>query len=127
MEAGEFAGALALGFAGGLASGMLGVGGGILFVPGLVIFLGESQLGAEATSLLAIVPVAAVGVWRQRGYGNVRLREGALVGLLAAPGVVLGSVVANVVPERSLELAFAGVQLVFAYGLARRALRRSAV
>ena len=127
MEAQDLAGAVLVGAAAGMASGLLGIGGGVLFVPGLVIFLGATQLEGEATSLLAIVPVAAVGVWRQRGYGNVRLRDGVIVGLLAAPGVVLGSVVANAVPERALELGFAAVQLVFAYGLARRALRRSAV
>jgi uncharacterized protein len=51
--------AVLFGIAGGVVSGLLGVGGGILFVPALAIFLDESQVGAEATSLLAIVPVAA--------------------------------------------------------------------
>lgn len=122
MEAGELIGAVAIGFAAGIASGMLGVGGGILFVPGLVIFLDESQLGAEATSLLAIVPVAVVGVWRQKGYGNLRLRDGLLVGALSVPGVAAGTVLANVLAERPLELLFAAVQLGFAAALARRAL-----
>jgi uncharacterized protein len=122
MEAGELAGALAFGFAAGVSSGMLGIGGGVLFVPGLVIFLDESQLAAEATSLLAIVPVALVGVWRQRAYGNLRLRDGVVVGLLSAPGVALGTVLANALAERPLELLFAAVQLAFAVGLARRAL-----
>ena len=53
--------AVALGFAGGMASGMLGIGGGALFVPGLVLFLDVAQVRAEATSLMAIVPVAIVG------------------------------------------------------------------
>jgi uncharacterized membrane protein YfcA len=122
MDAGEAIGALTIGFAAGMASGMLGIGGGILFVPGLVIFLEESQLGAEATSLLAIVPVALVGVWRQGGYGNLRLRDGLLVGALSAPGVALGTVLANALAERPLELMFAAVQLGFAAALARRAL-----
>jgi uncharacterized membrane protein YfcA len=122
MDAGEAVGALTIGFAAGVASGMLGVGGGILFVPGLVIFLEESQLGAEATSLLAIVPVATVGAWRQRTYGNLRLRDGIVVGALSAPGVALGTVLANLLAERPLELMFAAVQLGFAAALARRAL-----
>jgi uncharacterized protein len=93
-----------------------------LFVPGLVIFLDESQLGAEATSLLAIVVVALVGAWRQHRYGNVRLKEGMVIGVLSPIGVVAGTVVANAVPERTLELSFAAMQVYFAWRLARRAL-----
>jgi uncharacterized membrane protein YfcA len=114
--------ALALGFTGGVASGMLGIGGGALFVPGLVIFLDVAQVRAEATSLLAIVPVAIVGAYRQRQYGNLRPRDALLLGVLALPGVLLGTGLANVVSERALAIAFACVQLAFAYGLARRAL-----
>lgn len=116
--------ALVLGFLAGFASGMLGIGGGILFVPALVFFLDQSQLGAESTSLLAMVPVALLGVWRQRGYGNVRLREGLLVGMLALGGVLVGTALANALAERALELSFAGLQLVFAVALARRAFER---
>jgi uncharacterized protein len=123
MTAGDILGAAGIGFAAGASSGLVGVGGGILFVPGLVLFLGASQLDAEATSLLAIVIVAAVGAWRQRGYGNVRLRDGLLVGALSPLGVAAGTVLANAVPERALELGFAAVQLFFAWRLARRALR----
>jgi uncharacterized membrane protein YfcA len=101
---------------------MVGVGGGVLFVPALVVFMDLSQLEAEATSLVAIVLVSLVGAWRQRGYGNVRLRDGLLVGALAPLGAVAGTVLANEVSERALELGFAGVQLYFAWRLARRAL-----
>ena len=125
MSAGDAAAAIAIGFAAGVTSGMLGVGGGIVFVPGLVFVMGLSQLSAEATSLLAIVPVAIVGAWRQRGYGNVRLRAGLVLGALSPIGVVAGAELANVLPARALELSFAAVQIVFALGLARRALRGS--
>lgn len=115
--------AAAIGLCAGVIAGMLGVGGGILFVPALVIMLDEPQLRAEATSLLAIVPVAAVGVLRQRSYGNVRLRDGLLIGALSPIGVGAGVVVANTVPERVLELGFAGLLLAIAAQLALRALR----
>lgn len=114
---------LALGFAGGVVAGMLGVGGGILFVPALAIVLDEPQLQAEATSLLAIVPVAIAGTWRQHRYGNVRAREALALGVLSIPGVALGVVVANEVGERALEIGFAALALVVAAQLARRALR----
>src|SRR3954447_18664598 len=115
--------AILIGFAAGVSSGMLGVGGGIIFVPGLVFVLGLSQLSAESTSLLAIVPVSLVGAWRQRGYGNVRLRDGLTIGALSALGVVAGAELANALPDRALKLSFAAVQLVFAVSLARRAMR----
>jgi hypothetical protein len=124
MDALELAGILVAGFAAGVTSGLLGVGGGVIFVPALVLFAGSSQLEAEATSLLAVVVVAAAGAWRQHGYGNLRLREGVLVGALSPLGVGAGVVVANAVPERALELGFAGVQLYFAWRLVRR-LRRA--
>jgi uncharacterized membrane protein YfcA len=112
-----------LGFAGGMVGGLLGVGGGILFVPALAIFMNETQVRAEATSLLAIVPVAIVAVWRQRGYGNVRVREGLVIGALSPVGVGIGVVVANAVSQRALELAFAGLALLIAAQLLIRALR----
>lgn len=123
----ELIGVLAIGLAAGLASGLLGIGGGVLFVPGLVIFLELGLLEAEATSLVAVAIVAVVGAWRQRGHGNIRLRDGVLVGALSPVGVAAGVALANVVPERALELGFAGVQLYFAWELVRRALdeRRS--
>ena len=127
MDAGELLGTLAVGFAAGITSGLLGVGGGILFVPGLVFFLGLAQLHAEATSLLAIVPVAFVGAWRQHHYGNVRVRDGIVIGLLSPLGVLAGTALANTVPERALQTAFAAVQLYFAYRLGRRALREPSV
>ena len=117
----EWSGLLGLGFAAGMAGGLLGVGGGILFVPALVVFADQSKLGAESTSLVAIVLVAVVGAWRQHGYGNMRARDGLIVGVLSLIGVVIGVGLANAVPERALELSFAGVQLAFAWQLAKKA------
>jgi uncharacterized membrane protein YfcA len=116
-------GAIAIGALAGVVAGLLGVGGGTLFVPALVLFLGLSQIEAEATSLLAIVPVALVGGWRQRAYGNVELREALALGVLATLGAAAGVIVANAVPERALEIAFAGLILFVAGQLGRRALR----
>lgn len=123
MEVLDVVGLLVIGFCAGMLGGLVGVGGGILFVPGLVFFMGLSQLDALSTSLVAVVFVAVVGAWRQRGYGNVRVRDGAIVGVLSPIGVVAGTLIANAVSERALELSFAAVQLFFAWSLARRALR----
>ena len=122
MSGGEVAATLAVGFAAGMASGLLGIGGGLLFVPGLVLILGETQLRAEATSLLAIIPVALVGAWRQNSYGNMRLRDALLIGVLSPIGVFGGVKLANVVSNRVLSFLFAAMLLYFAYNLARRAI-----
>jgi uncharacterized membrane protein YfcA len=119
----DVAGVLAIGLLAGLASGLLGVGGGALFVPALVLFLGLSQLDAQATSLLAIVPVALAGASNQRRYGNLRVRDGILLGVLATGGALGGVALANALPERALEVSFAMLQLFIAFRLARRALR----
>jgi uncharacterized membrane protein YfcA len=114
--------AVVIGFAGGAIAGMLGVGGGILFVPALVLFAGLSHLEGEATSLLAIVPVALVGAWRQWRYDNLRLRDGLVLGVLAVPGSIGGVALANALPERALRLGFSALLVVVAARLVRDAL-----
>ncbi len=111
-----------IGLAAGVLGGMLGVGGGVLFVPGLVIVAGLTQHEAEATSLLAIVPVALVGAISQDRYGNVRRRDALLVGLLSVMGAVGGVALANALSGVVLRLAFAGLMLLIAVQLVRRAL-----
>jgi len=124
MDALDLTGLLVLGFVAGTAGGLLGVGGGVIFVPALVVFAHLTQLQAVATSLVAIVLVAVVGAARQSDYGNMRLRDGILIGVLSPLGVALGVVLANALPERALELSFAGLQLFFASQLARKAVLR---
>jgi hypothetical protein len=114
--------AIVLALLGGLAGGLVGVGGGILFVPALSVCLGLSQVQAESTSLLMIVIVALIGARRQASYGNVVLPDALVVGLLSPIGVLLGVAIANSVSERLLQLSFAAVTLFFAYKLAKRAL-----
>lgn len=115
--------AIVMGAAGGIVSGLLGVGGGILFVPALTLVLSLTQVRAEATSLLAIIPVALVGAARQYRYGNVELRDGAILGGLSAVGVVGGVAIANVLPERALKIGFAALLLVVAGQFLRRFVR----
>ncbi|MDQ3891140.1 MAG: sulfite exporter TauE/SafE family protein [Actinomycetota bacterium] len=115
--------AAALGFAAGVLSGMFGVGGGILFVPTLALVLGLSQLGAQATSLAAMMPVVLVGAWRQHRYGNVRWRAGVLVGVASALGVAAGTALAASLPEDVLRRLFAGLLVVTAAQLALSARR----
>lgn len=111
-----------IGVAAGVLSGLLGVGGGVLFVPGLVIVVGLTQHEAEATSLLAIVPVALVGALSQNRYGNVRRGDALLMGGLSIAGVAGGVALANALSGTTLRVAFAALMLLIAGQLVRQAL-----
>jgi uncharacterized protein len=108
--------------AGGFTGGIVGVGGGILFVPALTVFIGLTQVEAESTSLLMIVVVALIGTMRQRSYGNVNLRNAIVIGILSPLGVLLGVGIANHVSERVLQLSFATLAFFIAFRLVRRAM-----
>ncbi len=114
--------AIGLGFAAGLLAGFFGVGGGILFVPTLVA-LGLSQIEAEATSLLAILPTVAAGTWRQRHYGNVRWRTALVLGVTSIAGAVVGVQIATELPEDVLRRLFALLLFGVAAQLAWRSRR----
>lgn len=114
--------AVALGLAAGVLAGLFGVGGGILFVPTLVV-LGLDQLDAEATSLAAILPTAAAGIWRQHRYGNLRPGPALAVGASSILGVLLGAAIATSLPEDVLRRLFGVLTLVVAAQLAWRSRR----
>ncbi len=114
--------AVLIAVAGGFTGGIVGVGGGVLFVPALTIFLGLTQVEGESTSLLMIVIVALVGAFRQNSYGNVNLRNALVIGILSPLGVLIGVGIANNVPERVLQLSFAALALFMAFQLVRRTL-----
>ena len=112
--------AVLLGAAAGVLAGMFGVGGGILFVPTLT-WLGLTQLHAEATSLLAIIPTVLVGVWQQRRYGHLRTRAAIVIGLASVGAAVGGAQLAETLPEDILRKLFACLMLLTAAQIAWRA------
>lgn len=103
-----------LGVAGGFVAALAGVGGGILFVPALVLVLGLSQVVAEATSLLAIVPVAILGTWQQRRSGEVRPADAAIIGAGALVTAFAAAYVASSLAQDVLRLLFAAVMVIIA-------------
>ena len=117
--------AIALGLVAGVLAGLYGVGGGILFVPTLVLAFGLGQVEAEATSLVAILPTVAAGAWRQHRYGNVRWRAAVVIGLAAIGGVELGVLAAKSLPEQTLQRLFGLFVIGVAAQLAWRARRVS--
>jgi uncharacterized membrane protein YfcA len=114
--------AVILGLVAGVLAGMFGVGGGLLFVPTLIV-LGLNQHEAIGTSLLAIVPTVLVGTWRQSRYGNVRWRAAAVLGVAAAVTAQGGVAVAESLPAPTLRRLFAGLLILIAAQIAWRARR----
>ncbi len=115
--------AIVIGLCAGVLSGFFGVGGGILFVPTLLLF-GLTQLEAEATSLLAILPTAAAGAWRHHRYGNVRWRASVVVALGSIPGAAGGVFLAEALDEDVLRRLFALLLFAIAAQLVLRGRRR---
>jgi len=119
-------GAIAIGLAAGIVAGLLGVGGGVLFVPALVLLLGLDQHQAEATSLLAIVPVAILGTYRNDRYGNVRRADALTLGVLSLAGAAGGVALANALSGTVLRYSFAALMVIVAVQLTHRTLASSA-
>jgi uncharacterized membrane protein YfcA len=120
----SYVAAALLGVGAGVLAGLFGVGGGILFVPTLTA-LGLTQVHAEATSLLAIIPTVLVGVWRQQRYGNVRWRSALLIGAGSVGAAIGGAALAVSLPESALRRLFAALLLVTAAQIVVRTRRAS--
>ncbi len=106
-----------IGTAAGLFSGIFGVGGGSVIVPLMILWMGYGEHEAGGTSLLAMVPIAAVGAIAQAAYGNIHFADALLVGLPALLGVTLGTRLQQSVPARGVSLLFAGLLVVVAIEL----------
>jgi uncharacterized membrane protein YfcA len=118
---------VAFGVVVGVASGLLGVGGGTLVVPFLTLAVGLSQHAAEATSLLVILPTAVAGslALRRRGVGDLGLAI--RFGVAGAAGSVLGALLALALPASTLRVLFAVFIGVVGLKLAYDGLRRENV
>jgi uncharacterized protein len=114
--------ALLLGLVAGVLAGLFGLGGGLLFVPTLVL-LGLGQLEAQATSLLAILPTVLVGAWSQRRYGNLRMRTAIVLGVASVAGVEVGARIATSLAEDTLQRLFGVLLLAVATQVAWRTRR----
>jgi uncharacterized membrane protein YfcA len=99
----------AIGSAAGLFSGLFGVGGGLIIVPLLILWLGYDEHEAAGTSLAAIAVIAAYAAVTQAVYGHVHLLDGVLIGIPAVGGVLVGTWVAQRLPARAISLAFAAL------------------
>jgi uncharacterized protein len=112
---------VAVGALSGVLAGLLGVGGGLLLVPFLVLAVGMSQHEAEATSLLVILPtaIAASVALRRRGIGDLPLALS--LGVVGAAGAVAGALLALTLPADTLRLIFAALVAIIGFRLVRDA------
>lgn len=112
-----------LGLVVGVASGMFGIGGGVVIVPVLVAFLGVSDLVAKGTSLVAMIPMSVSGTVANRRAGMVRVADGLVIGVAAAAAGLGGVALAFVLPPRLSAVLFGLLMLVVAAEVTYRALR----
>jgi uncharacterized membrane protein YfcA len=96
-----------VGTAAGAFSGLFGVGGGVVIVPLLILWLGYGEREATGTSLAAIVVIAAVAAAFQGAYGNVDVAKGVLIGVPAVGGVIAGTALQQRIPTRAISAGFA--------------------
>jgi len=121
---GELAAGAAIGAAGGLASGALGVGGGAIFVPALVLILGVGQHQAQGVSLWVIVGASISGAIAHYRQGTVDTTMAKWVAPFAFPGAVAGALVAAVLSGRMLQVVFAVILTAIGIQMLATASRR---
>ena len=109
-----------IGLAGGVLSGLLGVGGGIVMVPLLVLWAGYAQRDAHAMSLGAIVPISVAGVLTYGAAGEVRLPEAIALAVGAVAGARVGAGLLSRLGDRPLKLAFGSFLVAVAVLMAVR-------
>ena len=107
-----------VGFIGGVLGGLLGVGGGTVIVPLLILWLGYGEREATGTSMAAIIVIAAVAVAvHAGGYGTVDAGYAALVGVPAVAGAFAGVALQQRIPERAISAVFAVLLVAIAIEL----------
>ncbi|MSO14760.1 MAG: permease [Acidimicrobium sp.] len=116
-EAATFPTVVLVGMAAGFLSGMFGVGGGILIVPGLVLVAKMDQRIAHGTSLAAVLPISVASLMTYWSHDHVDWRVGLCLATGALVGAILGTKLLNVLPHRTLTVAFAGILLLTAIRL----------
>jgi uncharacterized membrane protein YfcA len=97
---------LAIGVAGGVLSGLLGVGGGVIMVPLLVLWAGYGQRDAHAMSLGAIIPISIAGVLTYGIAGRVNWLDAAALAAGAVTGASIGAGMLARIDERTLKIIF---------------------
>lgn len=115
---------VAIGLATGTLAGLLGVGGGVVMIPAMVLLLGEVNVIAKGTSLAVIIPTSLMGTWRNRKSANVDVRAASIVGLSGVTSAVAGGSIAANMSESLSNALFATLLVVVAVQMIYREVRR---
>jgi uncharacterized membrane protein YfcA len=107
LDALTVAGLLVLGVTSGILAGLLGVGGGIILVPAMVVLWGIPPAVAKGTSLAVIVPTSIMGTWRNRHHGNADLPIAGTVGLAGVVSAFVASKISVGMSETTSNVLFA--------------------
>jgi uncharacterized membrane protein YfcA len=105
---------IVLGLVTGILAGLLGVGGGIIMVPGMIVLFGLTPVLAKGTSLAVIIPTAIMGTWRNRKKANADLRVAAIVGVAGIVSAVAGGWVSDQMSDELANVLFAILLVVVA-------------
>ena len=98
----------------GTLAGLLGIGGGVVMVPAMVVLFSMSPLVSKGTSVAVIVPTSLMGTWRNRKNANADLRAATAVGVAGVLSAIVGSLVSTVISDTVANLMFAALLLVVA-------------
>ncbi|MBO9532645.1 MAG: sulfite exporter TauE/SafE family protein [Solirubrobacteraceae bacterium] len=120
-RSGSTANLLAIGTAAGIYSGLFGVGGGAVMVPLLILWRGMDPRVAAATSLAAIIVIAAAGTAAHAAYGNVHWDAALMVAVPAVAGALIGTALQQRVRREWVSLGLALLLVVGAIDLLRGA------
>jgi uncharacterized protein len=121
MSAPEILALLAIGLTAGVLAGLLGIGGGLLMVPAMVLISGFDQHVAQGTSLLVIIPAAALGSFTHHRHGRLALRDAGALAVGGVAGALVGSVTALSLDDELLQRLFAVLIVVMAVRMLRTA------
>ncbi len=125
MSPAEIVFTLAIGLVAGLVSGSLGVGGGAIMVPAMVLLLGVQESVAQGTSLLVILPTAISGVQAHYRRQNLDFQPAVWIGLLGAATAVAGAYLAVHADEQRLRQLFGAYLLLMGARTIHQGLRRN--
>jgi uncharacterized protein len=105
---------VAVGLAAGILAGLLGVGGGVIMIPAMILLFGIAPVVAKGTSAAVIVPTAVIGTWRNRVRGNTDLRAAAIVGGAGIVTAAVGGTLADKMSDGLSNFLFASLLVVVA-------------
>jgi uncharacterized membrane protein YfcA len=103
-----------IGLATGTLAGLLGIGGGVVMVPAMIVFFSELNVVAKGTSVAVIIPTSIMGTWRNWKADNIDLKVAAIVGFGGIVSAVAGGVIADHMSEDLSNILFASLVLVVA-------------